>query len=115
MKRRGRPPSRHPGRDWMCYMFVDWVIRTTGLGVGRGVAEPGDPDACIVAAYFMSSGTYGAEYVRELPDFKQVIELAVKHAPEFEREVLQFENPKELFRQLHEIDHLAVREGYQRA
>lgn len=95
-------------------MFVDWAIRTTGLGIGRGVAAPGNPDACIVAAYLLSGGRLGVEYVRELPQFERVIELAIAHQAEFIANLKSFDDPGELFQQLSRLDHLAVRDAYQR-
>jgi hypothetical protein len=98
----------------MCYLFVDWVIRTTGLGIGRPDSDTSYPDACHVAEYVFSGGTRSAEYFAQLPEPEKTLEALEAHWPEFARELFASEDPQRLSDELEQLTHRSFYDAYQR-
>jgi hypothetical protein len=103
----------------MCYVWADWMIRSTGLGIGRPDADSAYPDACRLVEFFLSGGARGFEYTRELPpdDMVKLIGLAEEHRPDFDHalEEVAHEDAARLAAELHGLTHRGIYDGYMRA
>jgi hypothetical protein len=97
----------------MTYVFVDWVINTSGLGLG--VPDSNYPDACHTVEYLLSNGARGAEYFAQLPEPNFLLSQFMAHLPEFEENLNFFDDPRRLLEELTRLTRRGIYDGYQRA
>ena len=114
-RKRGRPAGSrkvHPDRDRLIHFAVEWAILKTGLGIGRGVRDPANPDACIIAAWLLSGGLYQSEYLDGDPNRSWLIEAARIDANAFQQQLDGIQDNGALLVQLRRVDHLTARRAY---
>jgi hypothetical protein len=120
-RKRGRPAGSrkvHPDRDRLVHFAVEWVIATTGVGLGRGEREPAELNACIIAAWYLrgdAGGKRADDCMRLHPRRSELVVALLSNAELFYEQIASVEeDAAELRRQLRRMTHRLVRNSYQR-
>ena len=116
-RHRGRPPSSHKvhaDRDRLIHFMVEWVKLKTGLGVGRGLGDPTEHDACVVTAWLLSGGRARADTLWNSPGRENLIEASRVDANVLQLQLAGVRELPVVLGQLRRVDHLSVRRAYLR-